>query len=370
MKKTALILSGGGFKGSYQVGALNYIAENWTLITGKPGLMKFDVVAGVSVGALNGGMVAMDKLSELDELWSLVAKNGGKEIYESAILDNRGNFKPDEQKLSEMIPGLSFCRKAFLTACGSWLKGKGFKPALISVIAQKLKENLSGIRSLATNKALFKKLEEHFSIDYFPDDTQFICGFVSLTEGSYYSAGVQDFRSDEDLVNAVLASTSMPVVWEPVSAIHFKDQVLKDLADGGIRNVSPLGDVIEHISHDDEEAEYEFFIINCNNGRLQARGEEPLNIASIALRSLNDIAMAEIFSNDIDQFLMINDLVRQASPKELIVKGRKLRTFSFHLIQPSGFASGSSLNLEMENILGLKERGYADAASVFAAKFR
>ena len=33
-KKIALVLSGGGFNGAFQVGALNYINENWKKITG------------------------------------------------------------------------------------------------------------------------------------------------------------------------------------------------------------------------------------------------------------------------------------------------------------------------------------------------
>jgi NTE family protein len=31
-KKTALVLSGGGFKGAFQVGALKYLKDNWSKI--------------------------------------------------------------------------------------------------------------------------------------------------------------------------------------------------------------------------------------------------------------------------------------------------------------------------------------------------
>ena len=42
--------------------------------------MHFDIIAGVSVGALNGAMMAMGKQDELNELWDQVAKNGVGEI--------------------------------------------------------------------------------------------------------------------------------------------------------------------------------------------------------------------------------------------------------------------------------------------------
>ena len=68
-RKFALVLSGGGFKGAFQVGALNYLKDNWNHIAPEAGPMHFDIIAGVSVGALNGAMMAMGKQDELNELW-------------------------------------------------------------------------------------------------------------------------------------------------------------------------------------------------------------------------------------------------------------------------------------------------------------
>ncbi len=59
-KKYALSLEGGGFKGSYQAGAILALHENG---------IKFSAVCGTSVGALNGIFVAMDIIPKLKELW-------------------------------------------------------------------------------------------------------------------------------------------------------------------------------------------------------------------------------------------------------------------------------------------------------------
>ena len=67
--KFALVLSGGGFNGAFQVGALKYISENWKAISGLDTPMKFDIISGVSTGAINGALVAMNELDLLHNLW-------------------------------------------------------------------------------------------------------------------------------------------------------------------------------------------------------------------------------------------------------------------------------------------------------------
>ncbi len=60
-----LVLVGGGAKGAYQAGALRYLAE-----------LDFSphIIAGTSIGALNGAVLAANKplkqaVQRLDELW-------------------------------------------------------------------------------------------------------------------------------------------------------------------------------------------------------------------------------------------------------------------------------------------------------------
>ena len=62
-------------------------------------------------------------------------------------------------------------------------------------------------------------------------------GAVSLISGEYV-----EFRGDDpNLQQAVLASTVMPIIWEPVkvSALH------TEMVDGGVRNLTPIGDVLD-----------------------------------------------------------------------------------------------------------------------------
>ncbi len=51
--RTALVLSGGGARGAYQVGVLSAVAEEL-----KPGTNPFEIITGVSVGAINAAFLA------------------------------------------------------------------------------------------------------------------------------------------------------------------------------------------------------------------------------------------------------------------------------------------------------------------------
>ncbi len=79
MKKTGLVLAGGGSLGAYEVGVLKLLNElNY----------KFDVVTGTSIGAINGAFVVMDRMELLEEIWlnvtsDKIIKDGVSLNYES-----------------------------------------------------------------------------------------------------------------------------------------------------------------------------------------------------------------------------------------------------------------------------------------------
>ena len=75
----ALVLAGGGAKGSYQVGVWQALQElGWTP----------DIITGASVGALNGCLFTMGKSKEAEDLWR------GLEIHD--VLEVPDSLKPEE----------------------------------------------------------------------------------------------------------------------------------------------------------------------------------------------------------------------------------------------------------------------------------
>ena len=58
--KYTMCMSGGGEKGSVQVGYVKYFAEKG---------IKFSKIIGTSTGALQGAMYAQDRVEELEKIW-------------------------------------------------------------------------------------------------------------------------------------------------------------------------------------------------------------------------------------------------------------------------------------------------------------
>lgn len=361
MQKTkyALVLSGGGFKGAFQLGALNYLKDHWTTITGEKEF-HFDIVAGVSVGALNGIMLSMNKIHELNSLWDLIAENGVEEIYTSSIIDttNREQLKLKLQydALKERFFPNFRVNIGFWQAIGLLLFKKrraAFFKEVAGQLAQEAGANLQQFKSLSENGPLWQKLLQLVRLEDIHPGTRFYSGFVSLEDGAYHSVENKRFNNNEELAKAILASTAMPIVWEPVPEIHTRNEVFRHSVDGGIVNVNPLGDVIKMIHEDPEpNVEYQLYIINCNSGTVEPEPQAGhFNIGQIALRALNEITIAEVFRNDLEFFIRVNDMVRQSGDKPLydfdFKTGQRtdkpLKAFRYTLIDPLSGQLGNTL---------------------------
>ena len=106
------MLSGGGFKGAFQVGALEYILNNGITIEGDQVQIKdFDIISGVSVGSLNGALVATNRFEALKKLWfEEIAENGAGIIYKSKYMENG---KPNTKKiLDDLVPDVNYCKSS------------------------------------------------------------------------------------------------------------------------------------------------------------------------------------------------------------------------------------------------------------------
>ncbi|HSB67338.1 MAG TPA: patatin-like phospholipase family protein, partial [Anaerolineales bacterium] len=289
-RKVALILSGGGARGAFQVGAEKYARE----VKG----YQWDIIAGVSVGALNGAMLAMHRYGRLLELWDSLSD---REVY-------TGGFN------------------------------------LVSLV-----KIILGAKSFYGNKPLQTMMEHEFEAGRILDDLR--VGTVSLISGEY----LQFTKESLELSKAILASASIPVVWPPVdvSADH------PAMVDGGVRNITPIGDVLE-LEPD------EIVIINCGNPHTPTSLNAAANVLSIGMRAL-DIMQNEIFTNDMKQFLRINALVHEAElhgctlhhPKT----GKPYKYYPYQVIEPDS-ELGEVLDFSQKSIQASIKAGVRRARQV------
>lgn len=237
--KTALVLSGGGAKGAFQMGALEVLRERG---------YTWDVAAGVSVGALNATMVAMNRLDRLETIWRTVER---EDVY-------RGRWP--------------------------WV--------LFHVLA--------GRKGLYDNTPLWKMIRREVDADAV--DIPLIAGMVDLKSGDY----VRVQPSDPFFEQGIFASTIIPMIWPPTEIDD------APMVDGGVRNITPLGDVIDH----DPDR---IVIVNTEPRDKPVRTQPIDNIKDVALRSL-DIVLDETFRADLAEFLRINRLVKQADAQGAVLR--------------------------------------------------
>lgn len=188
--KRALVLAGGGARGAYQVGMLRELVINQGI--------DFDIIRGVSVGALNASFLAQapvagdslanlqQKVAELHRLWTTEI-HGNDSVYK---------------------------------------KRAGGPTGLVL--------GADSIFSLEPLEALLKK---HLSLAALRSSGRnFSVGTVSLVSGDYQ----EWWPNDVHFIQRILASASIPVVFPQVT---FKDQ-REVLVDGGVRNITPLASAL------------------------------------------------------------------------------------------------------------------------------
>ena len=176
MGKTALVLSGGGGKGAFQVGAEKYLREEKGY--------TWDIIAGVSVGALNGTMLAMEKYTRLEAIWKTICNN---KVYS-------GKFN-----------------------------------------LHTLWKLYRGAKSIYSNDPLAAIVEREVEPDKIVKELRI--GTVSLNSGRYTVYG----GDDPNIKRAVLASTVVPIVWPP----QYVSSECQMMVDGSLRRFSPIGDVLD-----------------------------------------------------------------------------------------------------------------------------
>lgn len=177
----ALVLSGGGSKGSWQAGAIKALADSsW----GKKG---FDFISGTSVGAINAAGLGMFR----------------KEALRSAAIILEGLWY-DRLKIWRL--------KFPWYICGLWSP------------------------SLGTNKPLEKFLDKNLNVeDIRKSDVDLCFSAVDIESGELKRFG----KDTKDIKGAVMASASFPL------AFPLREVGRRLYTDGGVRDIAPLKPAID-----------------------------------------------------------------------------------------------------------------------------
>ncbi|MGL4335421.1 MAG: patatin-like phospholipase family protein [Turicibacter sp.] len=180
MKKVGLVLSGGGAKGAFQIGAFKALEE-----LGIDHLVG--AISGASIGALNGALFIQYQADEAEKIWksinwTKVLQLGDQQVKKlSSVQQGVRN-----QQVSPFMAYASLLMMA--KSCGLPLKRDGFKLALKKCISLQSLSN-SPITFIASCENVRYKTRQYFEINGQPP---------------------------KKIVDILLASTAIPVIYQPV----------------------------------------------------------------------------------------------------------------------------------------------------------
>lgn len=233
----AIVLSGGGVKGAYEIGVLQHLIMD----LGR----QYDILCGVSVGALNCSFLAMFPKEE--------EKQGFEKLLQFWLTtDNSKIWK-------------RWCPLGKIHAL--WLK------------------------SMLNSQPLIDTVHQHVNLESVRKSNRKVCvGAVSLTTGKYRS-----FTQDDDsFVDGVLASSAFPAGLKPISI----DGEL--YTDGGVKHITPLKEAID-LGAD------EIDVILCSPAMTTAPYDNNSTTLKLALRAI-DLMSDEIIDADLKIAKMYNKI--------------------------------------------------------------
>lgn len=255
----ALVMSGGGARGAFEVGVVDHLVHDQRL--------DFEVITGVSVGALNAATLAQ--------------------------AEGRDELAEQLETLKDVYFGIRSYRDVFL---------KRGIARLIELPAD-LDHLLSGLGSHAIYdpSPLKRLIDRHLDVERLGASGRDLrVGVVSLDRGDYRSAT----GDDPDIKDFVLASTAIPWVFPPV-VVRGERYI-----DGGTRNVAPLSDAFDGLAELDPQNERPkrvFVVLSTPRQLPHVTGERDL--LDLLERSV-DIMMAGVTQRDLEHARQINEGLR------------------------------------------------------------
>ncbi|MBC8631334.1 patatin-like phospholipase family protein [[Eubacterium] tenue] len=126
--KTGLCLAGGGAKGAFQAGVIYGLYEKG---------IKFDAIAGTSIGAINGYYIYTENVNKLKEMWINIQKIGENGVK---IVDNTVDNSLAIDELRGLINNSSYSKPCYIN--------------YVEVKNSKLEEKIVDISELSYEDAL------------------------------------------------------------------------------------------------------------------------------------------------------------------------------------------------------------------------
>lgn len=332
MKKTALVISGGGSKGAYATGVVRRLAME------QPDLW-FDILVGTSTGALMIPLIALNELDLLEHIYTSVRNDdiyrrgnvGERFRADNSLFDGR----PLAQLLTTHLPDQR-CRLVLEAPTAIYL----------------------ATTCLQTGEAVY---------------------FTNSPHSFQSSWPIELLENPDQLRRAVLASANQPVFLPPME-VRKGRLPLRQYVDGGIREYAGLQLAIEAGATD-------IFVILLSTAGAEPAEQPYGDVMSILLRTI-DILLRDVGENDLRLPAFYNRILRylRSVKQRLQASGMSEMDLEelfhrdldplfarqvprIHLVRPSAPLPGGPGGLEFNPLVmrEMMQRGEADLSTYLAS---
>lgn len=219
----ALVLSGGGSKGAFQIGVLRQLVDRESA--------DYDIYAGISVGALNAAMLSTGSTDEtVDQL---------EDIWFNKIKGNHSVWRHNLWRyiLGGIILILLFTIAAFVSFILTAPKWVTILLGLCTLASFYWPYySLTHTHSIYSTDPLRHMLKKHLDTNRIKTSGKKLrVGVVSFTTGEYRSVT----EEQDNIVDWIVASSAFPIFF-PMQ--HIENEYWTD---GGVTDVAPLTDAIK-----------------------------------------------------------------------------------------------------------------------------
>ncbi len=300
---TGLVLSGGGARAAYQVGALKAIDD----ILDNPQQSPFGILTGISAGAINSCVLAThnhqftEGVSRLSRVWEHFQPD---QVY-------RTDFRHLSRNLMHWLWGMAKPKQQ-VKAPMALLDNTPLKELLSTVVEfDSIQNNIERGNLTAVCTTAY---------DYNTGDS------VSFYQGSNALHDWQRFRrrgqADQITVEHLLASSAIPMVFPstPIDGIHY--------GDGAMRFLTPLSPALHLGSR-------KLMVITVNPLNV----EEQVHISTPSLGDISGHLLNSIFidslESDIERLIRVNELLDHIPPADAIKENLLLKPIDALILSPS-----------------------------------
>lgn len=336
--KNLVILSGGGFKAAYQVGALKALIEK---------NISIDCIMGTSGGALNASIVAQGDYIKLESIWNNISSKGISSVFESELL----NLNP------QISINWGFIFKKLVPKLRLNLLSKSGRQEFINSLFL----NIYNINSLCTSKGLETLLSSNIRKQNFI--IPFYTNFVSLNTGEEVIVSNTDFYTNSELTKAILASSSIPFFLNSQEEIRTKEGIYLNCVDGGISSNVLIHKAVDFIKNSVNPLDWRIIVLNCNstqNLTLNIKG-----IPKILERVILDILLSNLTKKEFKLLETYNEFLDSTYNKTFKIKGNNYYKIPFIHIHPQSVELGETLTIN-EDINNYRiKKGYEDTIKFF-----